>query len=53
MNRRRDKKVVTNFNEDQEVYVFVVLAGILFINTKEWVLLSLKPDPPVLSAHPL
>lgn len=35
MNSRRDKKVVTNVNEDQGVYVFVVLAGILFIITKE------------------
>lgn len=35
MNGRRDKKVVRNFNEDEGVYVFVVLAGILFIITKE------------------
>ena len=35
MNSRRDKKVVTNFNEDQGVYVFVVLAEILFIIIKE------------------
>ena len=35
MNSRRDKKLITNFNEDQGVYVFVVLAGILFIVSKE------------------
>jgi len=35
MNGRRDKKVVRNFNEDQGVYVFAVLVGILFIITKE------------------
>jgi hypothetical protein len=41
MNNRSDKKVVTNVNEDQGVYMLLVLAAILFIITKECVLLLL------------